>query len=283
MNNTYNANIYLTKNDLNNIEYEIGLLTEQIQENIFDNQTSPLRNIQVGDNLNLKTLYLDIPTNFYSTYDTIKFIDIATTSNNNKLYLMYTRTDTVGEDVKQIIKMQVLYRKKDSTVYDSYDLYSYVNNITTGKTILETNKKYFKLPRDFGTITSIDTNNDGYQYIKIHEDESIIPDYEPYIWEDDEFPSMQKIDNIEQGIKNIGEYYYKPIGWINSREWLKTSTINNMYDNMNMQNISYTDLNRWLSNLNLINFEDLNSMTIWNSSVSEIDWNMQNDTDWEEV
>ena len=283
MNNTYNGNIYLTRNDLNSIEYEIGLLTEQIQENIFNNQTSSLQNIQVGDNLDSKILYLDIPTDFYNTYDGVRFIDVATTDKNNTIYLMYTRLDPAGEDVRQITRIQVKYRKKGSTIYNTYNLYSYIDNITTNKTTLETNKKRFKLPSDFGTITSINTNNNAYQYIKIYNDTMIIPDYEPYIWEDDEFLSMQKIDNIEQGIKNIGDYYYKPTGWINVREWLKTSTIDNMYDDMNMQNISYMDLNRWMSNLNLINFDNLNELTIWNSTISEINWNEENDTEWEEV
>ena len=30
-------------------------------------------------------------------------------------------------------------------------------------------------------------------------------------------------------------------------------------------------------------FDNLDKMTIWNSNVSEIDWNKQNDTDWEEL
>lgn len=283
MNDTYNANMYLIKSDLNIIENQIETLTEEIQENIFDNTTSPLRNIQVGDDLNGKTLYLDVPSDFYDTYDGIKFIDIVTTNKNNKLHLMYTRLDNVGEDVRLITKIQIYYYKKRSSVYSTYRLYSHTNNTTAETLMLETNKKRFKLPIDFGVVTAIDTNNDGYQYIKIYNDERIIPNYVKHTWVDDEFPSMQKLDNIEQGIKNIGEYYYKPQGWLNPREWLKTSDINNDNKGMNTQNISYSDLNQWSTDLNLIDFDNLDKMTIWNSNISQLNWNETSDIDWEEL
>ncbi len=283
MDNSYVNTMYLSTNDLNAFENRIESITNEVQEKIFGNAQSPLKSIEVGDNLNEKTLYLNIPANFYNTYDGIKFIDLATTNKGNKLRLIYTRRDSAGEDVLWITRISVQYLKKGNTIYSAYDLYGHLYDIDTGELTLESNIKRFKLPRDFGTVTAISTDNEGYQYIKIYDDETIMPNYVKYTWVDDEFPSMQKLDNIEKGIDNIGKYYYKPIGWNTFGEWLKTSTIENKYVNKNEKNISYTDLNRWLSNLNLINFEDLNSMTIWNSVVSEIDWNMQNDTDWEEL
>jgi hypothetical protein len=94
---------------------------------------------------------------------------------------------------------------------------------------------------------------------------------------------MQKIDNIENAIKNIGRYYYKPVNWLNTREWLKTSTIDDDNDNMNIQNISYQDLNRWTNNLNLISFDDLDKMTIWNSEITQLEWDEQSDIEWEDL
>ena len=134
----------------------------------------------------------------------------------------------------------------------------------------------FKLPYDIGVVTEIDSNNEVYKYIKIYEDEYIIPDYVKHVWSDNEFLTMQKIENIERGVDNIGYYYYKPIGWIGSKRWINSSGIN-------MKNISYQDLNRWADNLNMINFNDLENMTIWNSDITQLQWNMNSDIEWEDL
>ena len=283
MNNNYASTMYLTTTDLNTFENRIESITNEVQEKIFDNVSSPLKNIEIGDNLNGKTIYLNIPPAFYNTYDQIRFIDIVTTNKDNKIYLMYTRRDTAGEDVLLITSIQLQYHLHGDIVYKSYHLYYYYDDVDTGESFLETNKKAFKLPNDFGIVTSIDTNNSGYQYIKIYDDETIIPDYVKHVWANNEELSMQKIDNIEKGLLNIGKYYYKPDNWINVREWLKVSTINDMDSNMNIQNISYTDLNRWLSNLELINFNNLDILTIWNSDISQIYWNIENNVEWEDL
>lgn len=267
MNNNYNSNMYLITSDLNTVENQIETLTEEIQENIFNNTTSPLRNIQVGDNLNTKTLYCFFPNNIYQYITSETISNFITTNNNHSLRFF----KTIG------------------TNYNKYDIgfsyngtYTLYRKLSNGNGIFINRIKY-KLPHDFGIVTNIDDNNEIYQYIKIYDDETIIPNYVKHTWIDNEFLSMQKIDNIEQGIKNIGEYYYKPQGWLNSREWLKICKTTDFDNNTNIQNISYMDLNRWSTDLSLINFDNLNEMTIWNSIVSEIDWNMENDTDWEEL
>lgn len=274
MNDTYNANMYLIKSDLNTVENQIETLTEEIQENIFNNTTSPLRNIQVGDDLNGKTIYLNIPSNFYENITENVNTVIISTNNSNSITLY---RDSYFSEEDFIWGIYITYKNKD------FYLYHYTTDSENDVSELHTNKKRFKLPMDFGIVTAIDTNNDGYQYIKIYNDQRIIPNYVKHTWVDNEFLSMQKIDNIEQGIKNIGEYYYKPQGWLNSREWLKISNINTDNKDMNIQNISYSDLNRWLTDLNLIDFDNLDKMTIWNSTISEIDWNKQNDTEWEDL
>lgn len=271
MDNSYNNNMYLLKKDLNDIENQIETITNDIQENIFDNKTSPLRNIEIGDNLNGKILYLSIPRDFYENVD--ENTNIITTNNNNyiKCYKDYY------SEQSSICGGLISY--KDINYY----LYQYYADSEENFSELTLNKKYFKLPHDFGIVDYIDSNNPLYQYIGIYEDETIIPNYEKHIWQDNEILSMQKIDNIEKGVKNIGYYYYKPNGWLTNRDWLPITSTEYYDTHTNIQNISYQDLNRWLTDLSLISFNDLYKMTIWNSNVSEIDWNKQNDTDWEEL
>ena len=121
-----------------------------------------------------------------------------------------------------------------------------------------------------------------YQYLKIYDNEDIIPSYSKHTWTQNEVLTMKNIDNIENGIKNIGYFYYQPNGWIGSREWLKTSNVDNIDTNLNTQNISYLDINRWMKNLSLINFDNINNMTIWNTNISNIIWNTNSDVEWEE-
>lgn len=274
MNNTYNNNMYLSTEDLNDFENEIETITEEIRENIFDSQVSPLRNIVVGDNLNGKTLYLSIPRDFYENITENVYMTVITTDNSN---LIECYRDSYFSEEDLMWGGVISYKNVD------YYLYEYTTDSETNIEEVNLNKKYFTLPRDFGIVNYIDTTNPLYQYMKIYGDETIIPDYEKHVWSDNEILSMQKIDNIEKGIKNIGEYYYKPSGWITAREWLPMTDIDYRPTHTNIQNISYQDLNRWLTDLSLINFEDLDKMTIWNSVVSEIDWNMQNNTDWEDL
>ena len=56
--NEYNANMYLATNMLNNIENQIEDVTSNIEEYVFSNTVNNMKNIEVGDNLNDKMLYL---------------------------------------------------------------------------------------------------------------------------------------------------------------------------------------------------------------------------------
>lgn len=266
MNNYYNSDMYLKTSDLNNIENDIESITDEIQQNVFNNQQSPLRNIRVGDNLNGKTLYLSFPKNIYE-YITTSENNFITTDNNSKI--RFFKTSYSSYDTYNI---GFYYNSSSYTIYRKYsnEIFTYIN------------RQRYKLPYDFGIVTQIDTNNEIYQYVKIYDDENIIPDYEKHTWTDDEVLSMQKIDNIEQGVRHIGEYYYKPIGWVANREWLKTCNIKDYNNGTNKQNISYQDLNRWITNLSLIDFDDLENMCIWNSNISNLQWNKHSDTEWEE-
>lgn len=48
------------------------------------------------------------------------------------------------------------------------------------------------------------------------------------------------LNNIENGIENLGVAYYKPSSWQNKKTWDKGMSF------------SYHDVNRWLNNLNII-------------------------------
>ena len=52
MDTVYDANQYLSTNDLNEIENTIESLTIEVQEKLFNDTPSPLHNIEVGDKLN---------------------------------------------------------------------------------------------------------------------------------------------------------------------------------------------------------------------------------------
>ena len=91
----YNDSIYLKTSDLNSIENTIESITNEIQEEVFNNQSSPLRNIQVGDNLNGKTIYIQFPQNIYESISGSENIFIETDNNyqfndNIKLFLINT-------------------------------------------------------------------------------------------------------------------------------------------------------------------------------------------------
>lgn len=264
MQNNYNANMYLTPTDLNDIENAIEETTNTVQEEIFNNQQSSLRNIQVGDDLSGKTLYLSFPRDAYENINNSTRVELVTIDNDTRIAYLYSNS-----------KRYVYVRYKNISYYiyveNDDDLNPYLNFVR------------YKLPRDFGVVTEIDSSDDLFQYIKIYDDEYIIPDYVKNNYNNNDIITMQQIDNIEQGIKNIGDYYYKPNGFIGAREWLGTAKLgaDNNYG-VGIKNISYQDLNRWINNLSLIDFDNLDKLTIWNSDISEIDWNKQNETEWEE-
>lgn len=69
-----------------------------------------------------------------------------------------------------------------------------------------------------------------------------IPVYEINIWEKKSFLLANWIKHIEDGIYNLGKYYFRPFGWIVTKNW----------DVSENQSFSYKDVNRWLNNLSLI-------------------------------
>ena len=188
----YNDSIYLKPSDLNAIENTIENLTNEIQEKIFDNQSSPLRNIQVGDNLNGKTIYIQFPRNVYESISGSENIFIKT-DNDYEFNEYVTETSSYNSYTVRIQRNNInngtLYKKESDNFAVSTQPYS------------------FKLSYDTGVVTEIDSSNEIYQYIKIYDNEYIIPDYVKNTWADNQFPTMQKMENIERGVDNIGKYY----------------------------------------------------------------------------
>lgn len=255
----YNANMYLLYDDLNEIENKVDAITKEIQENIYDNKSSPLSSIEVGDNLNGKTLYLSFPRDSYEyiPYDNKSSqIYIIKTSNGCGIRYQY-------DNSRSIINVSIHYTNANAFLYAIYveDNNPYLNY------------KRFVLPDDFGIVTEINTDTELYEYIQIYKDENIIPNYVKKDWVENEFPYMQDIDNIEQGIKNIGDYFTKPLGWIETKDWLGTISIYNRYNyGVDTKPFSYQDINRWITDLNLIEQEDMENVTLWNTYKSEYYW-----------
>lgn len=262
--NNYNANIYLTPTDLNDIENMVEDITNDIQEKIFDNTQSSLRNIQVGDNLSGKTLYLSFPRDTYESINNTTRVDLITIDTNTRIAYIYNNNKKYVY-IKYNVIDYFIYAKDDNSFNP------YLNFVRV------------KLPYNFGTVTEIDSSDDLFQYIKIYDNENIIPNYVKNTYSANDLPTMKQIDNIEQGIKNISDYYYRPSGFIGAREWLGTAELgaDNNYG-VGIKNISYQDLNRWTNNLNLIDFDDIDMMCIWNSDISNISWDIDNDEEWEE-
>ena len=256
--NEYNENMYLSSNDLNNIEHRIETLTNQVQENIFNNTQSPLRNIQVGDDLSGKTLYLSFPRASYLDIENSEKIDIIKIDDSKFIAQLYW----AGYDSKFI------YVNYNSNFYY---LYAKDTEDDSGNPFL--NNIRFKLPDNFGIVTEINSENEFYQYIKIYDDETIIPNYVRKEWIINELPYIQYIDNIEHGIENLGNYFTKPVGWITPKEWLETNSITSRVDyNIGSKTFSYKDINRWIHNLELLENEDMVDCTIWNTDKTEYNW-----------
>lgn len=283
MEEKYTADMYLTPDDLTIIENKIEELTIAIQDNIYNGETSSLRPIEVGDNLNNKLLHLSFPRNIYELihYDNSrrKIVEMDTVSS-------YIFTRDFGDETMIGRFINLSHQKPFDTHSYLLELYSYTVFYNKGETIDNRNPYINRVriiaPSDMGTVTSIN-DTDICRYIQIYEDETIIPNYVKNTYTINELPYIQKIDNIERGIENLGKYFTKPIGWIATKDWLgtinfdKMSTDDNGIRGINIDSFSYQDINRWIHNLNLIEQKDMDNITIWNTNKTQYYWDEEDD------
>lgn len=64
--------------------------------------------------------------------------------------------------------------------------------------------------------------------------------YTPKTWVKKDFLLYTYLNNIEEGIQALANGYFKPYGWQNAKTWNKRMSF------------SYRDVNRWITDLNLI-------------------------------
>lgn len=261
--NTYNEHMYLKTSDLNNIENKIYELTDEIQKKIFNNQSSSLRGIRIGDNLDFKKIYMYFPMILHKSMigNDIRFIE---TTNG---YFTYTAESYAGGFYTQYTIDMYIGNERTRL----YELYAYTDN-TPPYTVTQS----ILCDGDIGVVTHVNTNDPVYKCMFVYDNDDVIPNYVKHTWVDNELLSMQKMDNIERGVANIGRFYYKPQGWEPTIEWFDNT-------NKNIRSISFRDLNRWVNNLSLINFDKLNEMTIWNTEYTQIVWNKYSSVKWEEL
>lgn len=263
----YNSSMYLTPADLNAVEDKIEELTIRIQDNLYEERRSPLRNIQVGDNLSGKILYLSFPRNLHTQITSTTEEDIIKVDSYNKITNIYSDTyNTKSVFIVFNRSYREMYAK--ATDLDASDN-PYANMVR------------YEVPNNFGVVTEIDSTNPIYQYIKIYDDDTIIPDYVKKTWVANEIPFMQDIDNIEQGVANLGKYFTRPLGWITEREWFDNGKF--YYEqtdfNVGIKGFSYIDINRWITDINLIDNEEIVvDGTYWNMDKSEYHW--EGHTNW---
>ena len=66
--------------------------------------------------------------------------------------------------------------------------------------------------------------------------------YTKQLWYKNSALLVPKLNHIEEGIKLLGQYYYRPEGWQKTKIWNATKP----------EKFDYTDVNRWINDLNLI-------------------------------
>lgn len=109
---------------------------------------------------------------------------------------------------------------------------------------------------------------------KLKEYNPSTPEFFSKQWQLNDFPYIQEIDRIEKGIENLGEYWYKPDNWQESKIWLTGNETSQV-----IKSFSYLDINRWINNLNLIEKVIGDNSTIWNIQ-SYINWDGSSNLEW---
>lgn len=99
-----------------------------------------------------------------------------------------------------------------------------------------------------------------------------IPSFAKKTWIINEFLWIEEVERIEQGVENLGKYFYKPQNWVLTKEW-KNDSRKAVFD--------YNDVNRWIKNINLIYNHKDEKISIWNG-ISYLNWDTDSEMEWEE-
>lgn len=256
-------NEYLNKDLLNEIEEKIVNLHSKFK-NKFNLTETYLRNINIGDVLNDKLLYLEIP---YESHENI-------TSNINEKFIIVDNNKYIGNIHYNSFRKGIFYSYDNLLIWlyakNDEDINNYINYIR------------YKLPHNYGKVTSINNTISFYNYVKIKNDETKLLEYNEKEWLDNEIPYLQYIDRIEQGIEDVANIFFKPNGY-ESKIWTTIGyyNIENSDYGLSQKPISYKDLDRWKKNIELLESHFSDFFCVWNV-VSYIEWNEESNFEWEE-
>ncbi len=254
-------NEYLSYQLLNEIEEKVEELHKLFKYKFNLIETS-LRNIKVDDDLSNRMLYLNIP------YDSHKYIDEEAPFiivNNN--HFICSKVSTSGN------------------MYIGYKYQGHYNFIYY-KFLKEKNNQYnyirYKLPDDYGIVFNTSKSNRFYNCFKIKDDKYKVLEYTKKEWFINEIPYLQYIDHIEEGINDIADFFYKPVGY-RYKEWTTTGYYNIEKTDYGVAQrpISINDINRWNKNIELLEDAFNSIFCVWNV-VSYINWNEESEFSWEE-
>ncbi len=259
-------NEYLNYELLNEIENKIENLHNKFKNKFYLTETY-LRNIKIDDDLSERILYLSFPREIYQ--------DIDDDGSKKKSFVF---TDNGGYICHKT-------RSTNDFKYIAYDYNGY-HNLLYSKRNNELNNYYnyirYKLPYKYGIVISIDENDTIYKKIKIKNSKDMLLEYNKKEWIINEIPYLQYIDNIEEGINNVAEFFYKPAGYI-YKEWTTTGHYNIAKSDCGLAQkpISINDIERWNKNIELLEKAFNSFFNVWNV-VSYINWNENSQFEWEE-
>ena len=93
-------------------------------------------------------------------------------------------------------------------------------------------------------------------------------------YELNDFPYVEDIDKIERNIMNLGYDYFQPPGYIENKIWKDREE--NVY-----KSFSYQDINRIITDINLLYEYKDDTRTIYDLQTNEV-WNGSSSLVWEE-
>lgn len=277
---------YLTKEMLQQVEDRVELLHKKFREKFGVTETT-LRNFKVGDYFSKQKIYMDFDRNMWFNEEEQAKVKVVETNTDEGIG--YRNWGPGFMDT-------FIYINDYEWEYTEYengkpvDHYDYVENQVWRKP--GGNMSRF-ITSEIGKatktkVTAISSEEDTYKMIKIKDDRYKLLAYNKKNWADNEFPYMQDIDNIEEGIHDVTEIFYTPAEYV-YKPWLFRAIIDEpteeyVYFNnngLNQMPISESDFARWNKNIDLLEkaFNDI--INIWNL-ISYINWDEESQFEWED-